>query len=127
MPLTFRVIQYYSFIARISNCMRIYVQVNALYLIYNDLRTTHTAQELDVDKLSISSERYRKFLPLINSIRGKNIEFSEIKSALISAIEICLDKLASSNDQNTNNDNSNINAMIAVLNHTKLALEQVQQ
>ena len=127
MPLTFRVIQYYSFIARISNCMRIYVQVNALYLIYNDLRTTHTAQELDVDKLSISSERYRKFLPLINSIRGENIEFSEIKSALISAIEICIDKLASSNDQNTNNENSNINAMIAVLDHTKLALEQVQQ
>ncbi|HEY7078901.1 MAG TPA: hypothetical protein VH500_04305 [Nitrososphaeraceae archaeon] len=126
MPLTFRVIQYYSFITRISICMRIYVQVNALYLIYKDLRTTQTAQELDVDKLSISSERYRKLLPLINSIHGENIEFSEIKSALISAIEICIDKLASSNDQNTNNDNSNINAMIAVLDHTKLALEQVQ-
>jgi len=126
-PLAFRVIQYYSFISRIGNCMRIYVQVNALYLIYNDLRTTHTTQELDVDKLSISSERYRKFLPLINSISGENIEFDNIKSALIGAIEICLNKLTSSNDQNTNNDNSNINAMIAVLNHTKLALEQVQQ
>ena len=75
--------------------MRVQVQVHVLYLylIYHELRITYNkAQELNADKLSIQSDSYQKFLPFINAGNGDGIEFNKLKSALIDAIQICLDK-----------------------------------
>jgi hypothetical protein len=125
-PLTFRVSEYLSFMIGIIKCMRVQVQVHVLYLIYHELHITYNkAQELNVDKLSMRSDSYQKFLPLINSAHGDNIEFNKLKSALVDAILIVLDKLGSSNGQDTDDDNTS--TTMAALNQAKIALEQFQE
>ncbi len=58
-PLTFIAVQYLNFISRVIKCMRIYVQVQVLnsYMTYHNLPTTYSkTQELNIGKLSISSD-----------------------------------------------------------------------
>ena len=64
-------------------------------------------QELNVDKISIQSDNYQKFLPFIDAANGDDIEFRILKNVLIDAIQIGLDKLKSSNSQGRDNDNDN--------------------
>ena len=106
--LTFRVSQYLNFMIDIIKCTRVQVQVHVLhliYLLYHEPPIMYNKeQELNVDKISMRSDNYQKFLPLINSANGDDIEFKILKSALVDAILIGLDKLRSSNSQDTDDD-----------------------
>ncbi len=78
-----------------------------LYLLYHELPIMYNKeQELNVDKISIQSDNYQKFLPFIDAANGDDIEFRILKNVLIDAIQIGLDKLKSSNSQDRDNDNS---------------------
>jgi hypothetical protein len=89
-------------------------------------------QELNVDKISIQSDNYQKFLPFIDAANGDDIEFRILKNVLIDAIQIGIDKLKSSDSQGKDKDNnttsttSTTTTMIA-LNQAKTALEQFQE
>ena len=86
-------------------------------------------QELNVDKISIQSDNYQKFLPFIDAANGYDIEFRILKNVLIDAIQIGLDKLKSSNSQDRDKDNGpycTTTTMVA-LNQAKTALGQFQE
>src|SRR5689334_22386917 len=128
---TFRVFQYLNFMIDVIKCTRVQVQVHVLhlhlYLLYHELPIMYKKeQELNVDKISIQSDNYQKFLPFIDAANGDDIEFRILKNLLIDAIQIGIDKLKSSNSQDRDKDNSTTTTMIA-LNQAKTALEQFQE
>lgn len=124
-PSTFRVFQYLNFMNGIIKSARIQVQVHNLYLIYHKLQITHEKiQELNEEKQSMRSDNYEKFLPLINSAQDETIEFDKLKTAIIEAIKIWLDRLRSDSCQNRDVDKNITNAKFA-LNQAKIALEQL--
>ena len=128
---TFRVFQYLNFMIDVIKCTRVQVQVHVLhlhlYLLYHELPIMYKKeQELNVDKISIQSDNYQKFLPFIDAANGDDIEFRILKNVLIDAIQIGIDKLKSSNSQDRDKDNSTTTTMIA-LNQAKTALEQFQE
>src|SRR6185437_12094578 len=84
-------------------------------------------QELNVDKISIQSDNYQKFLPFIDAANGDDIEFRILKNVLIDAIQIGIDKLKSSNSQDRDKDNSTTTTTMIALNQAKTALEQFQE
>ena len=89
-------------------------------------------QELNVDKISIQSDNYQKFLPFIDAANGDDIEFGILKNVLIDAIQIVIDKLKSGNSQDKDKDNNTTNTtstitMMVALNQAKTALEQFQE
>jgi len=128
---TFRVFQYLNFMIDVIKCTRVQVQVHVLHLhlhlLYHELPIMYKKeQELNVDKISIQSDNYQKFLPFIDAANGDDIEFRILKNVLIDAIQIGIDKLKSSNSQDRDKDNSTTTTMIA-LNQAKTALEQFQE
>ena len=128
---TFRVFQYLNFMIDVIKCTRVQVQVHVLhlhlYLLYHELPIMYKKeQELNVDKISIQSYNYQKFLPFIDAANGDDIEFRILRNVLIDAIQIGIDKLKSSNSQDRDKDNSTTTTMIA-LNQAKTALEQFQE
>ena len=131
---TFRVFQYLNFMIDVIKCTRVQVQVHVLhlhlYLLYHELPIMYNKeQELNVDKISIQSDNYQKFLPFIDAANGYDIEFRILKNVLIDAIQIGLDKLKSSNSQGRDNDSSTTSTTttIVALNQAKTALEQFQE
>jgi hypothetical protein len=101
---TFRVFQYLNFMIDVIKCTRVQVQVHVLhlylYLLYHEPPIMYNKeQELNVDKISIQSDSYQKFLPFIDAANGDDIEFRKLKNVLIDAIQIGLDKLKSGNSQ----------------------------
>jgi len=128
---TYRVFQYLNFMIDVIKCTRVQIQVHVLhlhlYLLYHELPIMYKKeQELNVDKISIQSDNYQKFLPFIDAANGDDIEFRILKNVLIDAIQIGIDKLKSSNSQDRDKDNSTTTTMIA-LNQAKTALEQFQE
>jgi hypothetical protein len=132
---TFRVFQYLNFMIDVIQCTRVQIQVHVLhlhlYLLYHEPPIMYNKeQELNIDKISIQSDSYQKFLPFIDAANGDDIEFRKLKNVLIDAIQIGLDKLKSSNSQDGDKDNttttSTTTAIIA-LNQAKTALEQFQE
>ena len=135
---TFRVFQYLNFMIDVIQCTRVQIQVHVLhlhlhlYLLYHEPPIMYNKeQELNVDKISIQSDSYQKFLPFIDAANGDDIEFRKLKNVLIDAIQIGLDKLKSSDSQGKDKDNNNTTTsttttMIA-LNQAKTALEQFQE
>lgn len=125
-PSTFRVFHYLNFMNGIIKFARIQMQVHNLYLICYKLQTAHEKiQELSEEKQSMRSDNYEKFLPLINSAQDDIIEFDKLKTAIIDAIKIGLDKLGSDNGQKRDIDKNITNTKFA-LNQAKIALEQLQ-
>ena len=60
-----------------------------LYLLYHEPPIMYNKeQELNVDKISIQSDNYQKFLPFIDAANGYDIEFRILKNVLIDAIQI---------------------------------------
>lgn len=108
---TFTVFQYLNFMIDVIKCTRVQVQVHVLhlylYLLYHEPTIMYKKeQELNVDKISIQSDNYQKFLPFIDAANGDDIEFRILKNVLIDAIQIGIDKLKSSNSQDGDEDNS---------------------
>jgi len=129
---TFRVFQYLNFMIDVIKCTRVQVQVHVLhlhlYLLYHELPIMYKKeQELNVDKISIQSDNYQKFLPFIDAANGDDIEFRILKNLLIDAIQIGIDKLKSSNSQDRDKDNSTTTTTMIALNQAKTALEQFQE
>ena len=129
---TFRVFQYLNFMIDVIKCTRVQVQVHVLhlhlYLLYHELPIMYKKeQELNVDKISIQSDNYQKFLPFIDAANGDDIEFRILKNVLIDAIQIGIDKLKSSNSQDRDKDNSTTTTTMIALNQAKTALEQFQE
>jgi hypothetical protein len=94
---TFTVFQYLNFMIDVIKCTRVQVQVHVLhlhlYLLYQELPIMYKKeQELNVDKISIQSDNYQKFLPFIDAANGDDIEFRILKNVLIDAIQIGIDK-----------------------------------
>jgi hypothetical protein len=118
----------------VIKCTRVQVQVHVLhlylYLLYHEPTIMYNKeQELNVDKISIQSDNYQKFLPVIDVADGNDIEFRKLKNVLIDAIQIVLDKLKSGNSQDGDEDNSitSTTTTMVALNQAKTALEQFQE
>jgi len=128
MPLTCRVSEYFNLITGVINFIRIQVQVRVLYsfIIYHELDVNYNKkQKLNEIKLSMQSDNYQKFLPLISSACGDEVEFSKLNGALVEAIKIGSDRLRFSFCQKGENINL-ATTTIAALNQAKIMLEQFQ-
>jgi hypothetical protein len=124
-PLTCRVSQYLNLIAGVINFIRIQVQVRVLYsyIIFQEIDISNNKkQKLNEIKLSMRSDNYQKYLPLISSASGDEVEFSKLSGALIEAIKIGLDKLRVQKGENINMTTNTI----AALNQAKIMLEKFQ-
>jgi hypothetical protein len=127
-PLTCRVSQYLNLIAGVINFIRIQVQVRVLYsyIIFQEIDISNNKkQKLNEIKLSMRSDNYQKYLPLISSASGDEVEFSKLSGALIEAIKIGLDKLRVRIGQKGENVNLTTNT-IAALNEARIMLEKLQ-
>src|SRR5215467_3551885 len=128
MPLTCRVSEYFNLITGFINFIRIQIQVRVLYsfIIYHELDVNYNKkQKLNEIKLSMQSDNYQKFLPLISSACGDEVEFSKLNGALVEAIKIGSDRLRFSFCQKGENINL-ATTTIAALNQAKIMLEQFQ-